>query len=316
MFTIKDISISDKIISVEVMKEKAELFAAYLYRNNVCVEKKMYVKDNIISFDFDIQAGGCFYIKAFRKYGSEVLKIDSDLFYVENSKLKKPNKKILSEERDFLIESYEQGSEIVFVTFNGTKTDKKSRPFGAEFILQSGWDLICVFQDNDTQYQSLSEQQFFSAVAKFIEGKKVYTYGSSLGGYCAVYYGGIINATIIAASPKNSAHPSICIPRFKNLEFKHSDINRTSKTDKAVYIIYDPSITADTKFISNQIRPHYSDVQLLPVAFGSHMVLTRVLELKMLKKLVYSIIEGNFFEVSNRIITLNHKESSKIACTG
>lgn len=44
------------------------------------------------------------------------------------------------------------------------------------------WNLISVAQDNDTQYQSLSLEEFYDAVKPIIVGKEVYTYGASLGG--------------------------------------------------------------------------------------------------------------------------------------
>ena len=209
-------------------------FAAYLYRNYKCIERKMYTKKNSIYFDYDFnKKSGLFYIKIFIKKEGNISKSDTCYFYLKTDRelVLVDRKKILNID-NVLIEGYIQNSDILFITFNGTRTTQKSRPFGLDFILQKGWSCICVYQDNDTQYQYLSEELLYRETFLFTRNKKVFTYGVSLGGYCAIYYGGILNATIIAGSPRNSAHPSICIERFKDLEFNQKDIKDTTKTKK------------------------------------------------------------------------------------
>src|SRR5699024_10743524 len=78
--------------------------------------------------------------------------------------------------------------------------------FGSEMIMSTGFDHIYVAQRKHTQYQFLTAEDFSSIINDVINGKDVYTYGSSLGAYCAIYYRDEINAYILDMSPLITAH--------------------------------------------------------------------------------------------------------------
>lgn len=282
-------------------------FAAYLYKNRVCVEKKMYTFDESIQFDYVNESNntGVYYIKLFIKEEDVVIN-NTSFFYIKNKNIKLVEKLLLFESENILIEGYFQDSTTLFCTFNGAKSTKKSKPFGTDFIIQNGWDCISVYQDNDTQYQFLSDKLLYQVISPYLQDKDIYTYGASLGGYCAIYYAGILNANAIAGSPKNSAHPSICIDRFKNLKFLHHDIQDGEKSSKNIFILYDPTIRSDANFIQEQILSLYPDAKLLPLPKAGHMIFRRVLKLRRLKELILSIVNNDYFFEYNNIMKINH----------
>ncbi|MEC7120811.1 MAG: hypothetical protein VXW65_13060, partial [Pseudomonadota bacterium] len=100
----------------------------------------------------------------------------------------------------------QQSPKGVFITFGTAADDLDSEPFGMDFLLSYGYDLIFVAQENTNRYQDLSFETFEEIVAPVVKCgryEKVYTYGVSLGGYSALYYSGCINAIAFAASPLN-----------------------------------------------------------------------------------------------------------------
>lgn len=121
----------------------------------------------------------------------------------------------------------QQPSELLLITFGGTDTKLTGQGFGTDFALKNGYDTIYVAQKPGSQYQHLSAQAFCEAVDPLIHNyRRVVTYGASLGGYAALYYGSSINTKVIAASPKNSAHPFLRgkRTRFEDLEFVHENL--------------------------------------------------------------------------------------------
>lgn len=201
---------------------------------------------------------------------------------------------VLIDEKNYRITYYERKSDVTFITFNGTKTTKETEPFGLSFIMQNGWNLISVAQDNDTQYQDLCLDDFRNVVTPIIINKEVYTYGVSLGGYCALYFGGCINATIIAGSPKNSAHPSINMARFRSLNFNHKEFDDIPTTKKSTYIVYDPTIKSDSMFILNCVKLAYPASNILPIENGTHAILQTMLKAGVLKLYINSIVANKY----------------------
>ena len=283
--------------------------AIYLKNNNQFIEKELYSIKDSYTFSVKPNKGVVSALFFFKDKQGEIVKYYTDdyIYNDDNTSLKKLEFDIVVDEVDFRITHYNQGSDITFVTFNGTKTTKDTVPFGLAFIIKNGWNLVSVAQDNDTQYQMLSLETFFKYVNPIVSQKKVYAYGVSLGGYCALYYGGCINATIIAGSPKNSAHPLFNLDRFKNLNFLHKSFDKIPLTLRKVYIAYDPKINADANFISNVVSVGYPNPEYLPIENGTHMILQTLLKANVLKLYIFSIINNKYDGRVARYITAKCK---------
>ena len=274
------------------------LVAFYLKKNHVWEEKKWYEFNKQYVFK-NKPSSGVFSVRFFFKDNEGVITIydtDNYAYSSENKLLFNINNEgtVLKEAEDYKITYYNRDSTITFITFNGTKTTKKDVPFGFNLAMSNGWNLISVAQDNDTQYQGLSLEDFYEAVSPVIVNKDVYAYGASLGGYCALYFGGCINATIIAGAPKNSAHSSINLDRFQNLNFSHGEFSTIPTTTKPVYIVYDSTLKSDSMFIENCISLAYPSANFLTIENGTHIILQTMLNAGVLKLYIDSIVNREY----------------------
>ena len=198
----------------------------------------------------------------------------------------------LAQAEGFKITYYEQKkrSNKLVITFDSINSGISSEGFGTQFILKNGYDTIFVAQKAKTQYQDLSIDQFHRAVKDVIGAKDVFTYGSSLGGYCALYYGGCVDATIIAAAPKNSALPEFLKPEFAGI-LKHSRIADVPRSSKNPVVLYDPYRVADDKMVKHYVLPAYPDTRIVELPFAGHTVLRPMQDSGILKSFLLNIIE-------------------------
>lgn len=186
------------------------------------------------------------------------------------------------------------GSRKVFVTFGIVGSNLDDPPFGSPFLTDQGYDHVHVAQAPMSQYQELSLEDFARLVGPLVAGKEAFTYGSSLGGYCAIYYGGVINARIISASPRNSAHPLLRKNHFPELVYKHAEIAQVPRSSKAPFIFVDRHIGADAKFYDHCIRPVYPDAHEIVLPHAGHGAFNLLMEAKLLKQLVIDIANDEF----------------------
>lgn len=180
---------------------------------------------------------------------------------------------------------------ITLVSFGGLPSGISSKGFGTAFALKNGYDAIYVAQAAGSQYQGLSIEEFTEAIAPVVQGRRVVAYGSSLGAYCALYYGGAIDAQIISSAPKNSAHPSMLKKKYADLDFRHRDVVETPRSSKRPVVLYDPYREEETNFIESQVRPAYPDGHYLRFPFAGHTVLDTLLRAGKLSGFIRAIIE-------------------------
>ncbi len=270
--------------------------AFYLKSRGKFIEKKFYESLSVYEFKKIPNSGSLSVVFFFRLPDGTVLAEESKTLFFDRKRkdIWTLDSNIVSEDKDFKITYYDQKSDITFITFNGAHSNKNVEPFGFQYIISKRWNLISVAQDNNTQYQSLSLSKFFNSVSPLIKDKKVFSYGSSLGGYCALYYGGVINAIIIAASPRNSAHPLIADNAWKEQDFKHESIGSLPLTTNPVYIIYDSNIRVDTNFISKVFLPYYPDANVLTLPGASHNVLKCMLESNILTLYISKVVNQEY----------------------
>lgn len=179
----------------------------------------------------------------------------------------------------------------VVISFGGLPSGKTPTGFGSNFIQKLGYDHIYVAQAPGSQYQDLPLSDFVEAVEPHLKDKEVFTYGSSLGAYAAIYYGGAINASIIASAPKNSAHPTMLKKRFSHIEFKHKELVHEPKAQTPPLILYDPLRSEETQFIQKWALPAYPNAYLIKAPYAGHLVLQAMQESGTLKDFITSYIE-------------------------
>lgn len=239
------------------------------------------------------------YVKEYIREGSLTPVLFRDMLEHDFDKTKKkvnePKGMVLAEGEGYLITYHPAAveSKKILITFGGLPSSKTRTGFGSDYAIKKGYHHIFVAQAAGSQYQGLSLEKFRDAVLPLCAEKDVYTYGSSLGGYCALYYAGIINAQAIAAAPKNSAHPMLKHNLKHPIEFKHLELIDAPKSKKNPIIIYDPHQREDARYIERLVLPAYKDANLVTVPFSGHLVLQVLSEHKILKPFIEGVMERN-----------------------
>lgn len=202
-------------------------------------------------------------------------------------------KEVVYSDDEFRIVLYRQQvrpSKLI-ITFDPHGHGVRDKGFGSDLSIREGYDHIFVSHKLDSQYQTLSLELFESLVVPLVDGYEVYTYGASVGGYCAIYFAGCVGARAIAISPRNSAHPSVRDPKFAHVNFNHLDILETEISPHSPVVIYDPVQDVDRDFVRNYILPAYPAAKLASMPFAGHLIAEALLEIGLLKDFILRIID-------------------------
>lgn len=253
------------------------------------VDKVFYAENNKCLFK-NKKRDGVYQATFFNKKNGEK-RSEKIMFTIIDGKFLQPE--VISDTSDYKITFYNLKSEVTFIVFNGAGSNKDTPGFGLSYLLSKGYNVITCAQNNN-QYQELSFDSFRELVTPYVKNQKVFLYGSSLGGYCAIYYAGAVNGTVIAGSPRNSLYP--ILKKVGKLttditELKHSELIRNNLTKKLIYILTDPHVEEDKIFIEKYISPGYTDnLMMFYVPFAGHEVLYHVNKINVLSFILDSIV--------------------------
>lgn len=196
---------------------------------------------------------------------------------------------------------------MLLVSFGSVGSRLTPDGFGTPIARKYGYDNIYVAQRPSTQYQELPVEELCAGVAPYLENyDRVVSYGASLGGYAAVYYGGPIGAHIVAVSPHNSAHPLIARPSISMLPYTHREIAENPASEHAPIIISDPTRHDDQEFINRLILPAYPELRRVEYPYASHSVLEAFNEQGLVTELMRPMLERG--EIPD--VPLNHEGSA------
>lgn len=306
-FNLDQLSYDGKSLNITVFKDNLTDFAFYVLFAGKKLDTKWYSKEGFSSLEILLSTRKVYSLILFFRPHAEQTKEEEKVvrklyFKIDNNNVAHViSDSLLYETENIKIMEYDQGSDITFITFNSAYTDKTSNAFGGDFILSEGWNLISVHKHNRNQYQDLSLKIFEEYVKPKIVGKITYMYGTSLGGYSSLYFGGIIDATIIAGAPMLPVHPMTNHPHYRDIEYKHIPIKETKKTSKPVFILYDPLQESDNNFIRKHVLPAYPLAHFIPVKGGTHLVMNVLVSKGLLKETVRDLVHHNSFSAINRI---------------
>lgn len=220
-------------------------------------------------------------------------------------------KVVIADQKDYMITYHRLFPECLqrplVITFGKASSGKSPTGFGTEFLLKYGFDTIYVAQDRYSSYQGLSRSMFKELISPYILGRQVFTYGSSLGGYAALYFGSCIGAHVIAMSPRASLSPSVR-KHFPSVEkagwvrkpkqaFQHVEIEGLAReTDFSVgnvFLSYDPMISLDAWYIAHHVNSSFPEAQSLLIEQGMHSVSEAMQASGVLKEYLFYIFEYN-----------------------
>lgn len=207
-------------------------------------------------------------------------------------------------------------SDIVIVAFGEIDSGLSEAGFASSLCFELGYDYVYVAQKKFTQYQRLSSSELYSALRPII-GKKIITYGSSLGAYCAVYYSGILSCDVIALSPRIPAHPVIDIlmnHRYKNCGFHHGQLVDGFLTSGKVCVFYDPDNIIDSFYIERFIKSAYPLADYFSVNGAGHYTAKALALSGQLKKIVVDFANGrevSYYLDDDKILQWNKSQILK-----
>ncbi|RZS33040.1 hypothetical protein [Corticibacter populi] len=202
----------------------------------------------------------------------------------------------------------EHRNDCIFITFAfAPRRQKDDKGWAVDFLLKNGFEVIFVDQLHNSSYQGLSREKFKSIVTPYVAGKKVVTYGTSLGGYAALYFGSCLEASILSFAPRLCRDPDLLKRYPKLMEYqwvksptspliheKICDIDINPKC--CLHVCLDPKHPADNWFFYNKINAAFGTVYLLKVPNASHHPAEALKKKGYLKKLVLNVANERAFE--------------------
>ncbi|AVL71584.1 hypothetical protein CEQ07_09235 [Oligella urethralis] len=304
------IVLKDGLLTV-TSRDMGEVEYAFYLRHKKSVEKVLYSNNRFATFNEKI-VDGDYRVVFFRRpsIGGEVVLEEESIVIHKNIVSQRT---ILAESDCYKLCLHDVGADVTFITFNGIDSTKDSESFGLNFLLSKGYNVITCAQNAD-QYQGLAFTDFKTIVLPYLKNKKVFLYGSSLGGYCALYYAGAVNGTVIAAAPRNSAHPIMIkgsSNKYKKEEYRHVDIIDNEFTEKPVYVLVDPFVKEDVFFLDQLVKPAYRNCHIIEVPYAGHEVLMHINKTRKLSLLIELIVEED-----NPVEKLNIPEHSEFTYYG
>lgn len=199
------------------------------------------------------------------------------------------------------IRSPERTSDTLVVTFAEMLVNDLSKPgFGEGFLLKSGYDLVVVQKRSDIWYQDLGLEVFSKTVSSISAGySKVACYGSSMGAFAALYFGGSVDASIIAVAPLCSIdprYPELRVPGYinrvtKNVVATQYDLADVPKADRPVFIVSDPLMKLDAFYMRKEVLPAFPNATVALAPGAGHPGTVPLNNMGILQPLVLKFIE-------------------------
>ncbi|WP_439498979.1 hypothetical protein [Bosea sp. (in: a-proteobacteria)] len=188
-------------------------------------------------------------------------------------------------------------SDTLVVTFaEMLMNDPSKAGFGEDFLLKAGYDLIIVQKRSENWYQDLKVEDFSSAVSGIAaEYSDVVCYGISMGAFAALYFGGAINASILALSPLCSIHPRY--PQLGGREYrKHvvatqCDLAQAPKSQQPVFIVFDQRLQLDAFYMGSEVVPAFPNATIAAAPGAGHPVSRCLNGMGLLRPLVLDFIQ-------------------------
>lgn len=185
-------------------------------------------------------------------------------------------------------------SETLVVTFAPKSDNFRTKGFGTALALSQGYDTIYVAQTRTAWHQGIDHDELAAQILPVAAGRKIVAYGASAGAYAALYFGGALNARILAIAPRNDIHPLITVSAEKTrAEFKHREhLDDVPKTEHAPVILFDPHQKKDARLANRWAAAAYPGAELHPIFGTGHNVVGGLHSAGALKPLALDFFQG------------------------
>jgi len=175
--------------------------------------------------------------------------------------------------------------------------DPSAAGFGEKFFLKAGYDLVIVQKRSESWYQDLKVEDFARVVSGIAaQYRDVACYGISMGAFAALYFGGSINASILALSPLCSIHPRY--PQLGGQDYRKQvtatqcDLADAPRSAKPVFIVFDPRLPLDALYMREEVIPAFPNATIARAPGAGHPVSRCLNGIGLLGPLVLDFIES------------------------
>ena len=187
-------------------------------------------------------------------------------------------------------------SETVIVTFAEMGPVDVERPgFGELFLNKRGYDVISVQKRKENWYQDLSIDDLKQAVSEIIgRYKTVFTYGSSMGGYAALYFASAVGGRALSFSPRHHSYYALVgMHAYANqFEPNHLPLQDVADPSQEHLILVDPLQPIDGPYVLREIVPSFPNSTILNLRYTDHPSTFVLAHGGVLQNFVVDFIEG------------------------
>ncbi len=215
-----------------------------------------------------------------------------------------PTMQVVYEDAEVLFEwtRATPGAETVAVTFDPISVPPTEPAYAAHFLHRLGIDTLCVRKKREHFYQPLSRERF-TALAEPVLARyrRRLAYGSSLGAYAVMYFCVHGYDTVIASSPRVSAHPRLGRPYWQErVPFEHVAFDAQQPASSGAVVFYDPHDEIDRLLVDEELRPAWPRARFLPVPYSGHPANQFLSEIGYISPFVQAVVAGRTPPVLNR----------------
>lgn len=194
----------------------------------------------------------------------------------------------VSDNHRITLHTFDPRSDKLLICFAPQGGGMGETGFGTALCRKHGWNHIYVGKGQQSKYRSLSIERFFDVVAPVTSGMDVMTYGSSAGGYAALYFGGSVDARILAACPRNSQHPNNYrraterrlgadeMAQMAKRFYHTADLNEVPLSKHQPIIVYDRRQPKDHRMVQKWALSAYPGAEIINVPNSGHKPLERL----------------------------------------
>ncbi|MCX2561413.1 hypothetical protein OQ252_08410 [Acetobacter farinalis] len=199
---------------------------------------------------------------------------------------------ILYNGNDTVVHFHAGAEDFVIITFMGLyhEEDAEDTYFLKPIAEKLNYTCIGITTKKQNWYVSSEMEEVISICRSMTEGKKVITFGPSMGGYAAIKYSNRLNADyVLALAPKFSIYHEDCsLPEHYTQyikEYMKDMAIKPEDTKGEIYICYDPSEEVDNFQAYETSRRCKSSV-LIPVFYAGHIVIDSLIGVQSIKTIM------------------------------
>ncbi len=167
--------------------------------------------------------------------------------------------------------------------------------FGEMFLNKRGYDVISVQKRKENWYQDLSIDDLKQAVSEIVPRyKAVVTYGSSMGGYAALYFASAVGARALSFSPRNHSYYALVgMQRYADqFDTNHLPLRDVADPDRDHLILVDPLQPIDGPYVLREVIPSFPRSRILNLRYTDHPSTFVLAHGGVLQNFVVDFLEG------------------------